>query len=247
MCLKDDIKFAQNSMNITLSSINDENPNTKDTDSSNFTITLPPHPNPKNYKQALVQLQSLHCPPLSVNPLHMNALKTNLESSIYGVQIDGLGLMNSYISGATSNIVGMGSATSEINQIDTHMSRCSKDVLEHGTTIVTNTDGVREESIDVSEKVITLSVDDANFQKLRHNFAINRYDVVDNSLPSLTTFPDITHDGFVVDIIDNVPNQLHQMSEEKKNLHFTFFYIVRHKSREPHSISWLITENREVD
>ena len=108
MCLKDDIKFAQNSMSLTLSNINDENPDTHHVDSSDFTITLPHHPNPKNYKQALVQVQSLHCPPLAVNPVnhHVNDSKSN----VFGVCIDGLGVMNSYISGIPSNIVGVGSA-----------------------------------------------------------------------------------------------------------------------------------------
>ena len=113
MCLKDDIKFARNSINITLSSINDESPDTKDKDSSNFTITLPYHPNPKNYiMQALVQLQSLHCPPLTVNPANSNVVSMDVNCSVYGVEIGGLGVMNSYVSGVPTNIVGVGALVS---------------------------------------------------------------------------------------------------------------------------------------
>ena len=61
MCLKDDIKRAQNSSNLTLTSVNDESDNLHQ-DSSNFVVTLPPHPNPHNYKQALVQLTKLYTP-----------------------------------------------------------------------------------------------------------------------------------------------------------------------------------------
>ena len=55
MCLKDEIKRAQNSMNVVLSSLNDESDNLYH-DSSDFVVTLPPHPNPHNYKQAFIQL-----------------------------------------------------------------------------------------------------------------------------------------------------------------------------------------------
>ena len=141
MCLKDDIKFAQNSMNITLSSINDENHDTYGSDSSNFTITLPTHPNTKNYKQALVQLQSLHCPPLTLNPAISNELTEHTNSSVYGVQIDGIGLMNSYISGIPSNIVGVGAPHSaELNSYSNEHSKAGKDVTEYLTHTVTSLD-----------------------------------------------------------------------------------------------------------
>ena len=137
MCLKDDIKFAQNSMNITLSSINDENPDTKDKDSSNFTITLPPHPNTKNFKHAMVQVQSLHCPPLSINPREDNIITGDLNCSVYGVDIDGLGIMNSYISVIPSNIVGVGAPhIAQVNVIDHSLAKCGQDVLEHPATLV---------------------------------------------------------------------------------------------------------------
>ena len=137
MCLKDDIKFAQNSMNITLSPINDENHDTYGTDSSNFMITLPPHPNTKNYNQAMVQVHSLHCPPLSINPREDIIITGDLNCSVYGVQIDGLGVMNSYVLGIPSNIVGVGAPHSaQVNVIDHSLVKCSHDVLEHPITLV---------------------------------------------------------------------------------------------------------------
>ena len=118
-----------NSSSITLCSDNDENPNTKGTDSSNFTITLPPHPNPKNYTQALVQVQSLHCPPLAVNPEHTGIISHDINCSAYGVLIEGLGVINSYVSGIPTNIVGFGNPhSSQLNKMD-------KEILDDDYTI----------------------------------------------------------------------------------------------------------------
>ena len=177
MCLKDDIKFAQNSMNITLSSINDENPDTKDKDISNFTITLPTHPNTKNYKQALVQVQSLHCPPLSVNPSHDVNVEHDVNSSSFGVEVGGLGVMNSYISGIPSNIVGVGAPmAAPVNQIerttlevDTHI-RSQHSSVDDGGTEVTNTKtaptgGVKKLEI-TAAGLIELHKQSGNYYKL---------------------------------------------------------------------------------
>ena len=105
MCLKDDIKRAQNSSNLTLSSLNDESDNLYK-DSSDFVVTLPPHPNPHNYKQALIQLKSLHTPPTSI--VKPGAWNETMEPIVMGVSIGGLGINNSYISGHSSDIIGHG-------------------------------------------------------------------------------------------------------------------------------------------
>ena len=102
MCLKDDIKRAQNSSNLTLTSLNDEGGGLN-VNSSDFVVTLPPHPNPNNYKQALIQLTSLITP-----PLELTANKTELEPTTLGVEIVGLGINNSYVSGHSSDLIGHG-------------------------------------------------------------------------------------------------------------------------------------------
>ena len=119
MCLKDDIKKAKNSSTIVLSSVNDEGVNLG-VNSSEFTITLPPFPNAQNYKQCLIQLKSLHCAPSQEEDASHAA-----EPLVLGVEIQGLGVQNSYISGMPTDIVGYGanfappnrdSATSDANR-----------------------------------------------------------------------------------------------------------------------------------
>jgi len=58
---------------------------------------------------------------------------------VYGVQIDGIGLMNSYISGIPSNIVGVGAPHSaELNSYSNEHSKAGKDVTEYLTHTVTS-------------------------------------------------------------------------------------------------------------
>ena len=206
MCLKDDIKFAQNSANITLSSINDENPATFGTDSSNFTITLPTHPNTKNYKQALVQVQSLHCPPLSMNPPEDNVITSNVNSSVYGVAIDGLGVMNSYISGQPSNIVGVGAPHSaQVNQIDRSLSKCGKDLLRHPTTLMSTVGGVsaqpihdlHADGVTETRAVTGITINEASLAKLKTHYATNIYPVIIRGLHKTSN---VRHDSFTCQI-----------------------------------------------
>jgi len=112
MCLKDEVKRVRNSMNITLSSLNDESPNLY-SDSTDFKITMPYYPNIHNYKQAMIQVKSVITPPLQ------HSGKDELESIAYGIEIDGIGVNNSYISGSSSSLIkvcldnGTGIAVSE--------------------------------------------------------------------------------------------------------------------------------------
>ena len=132
MCLKDEVKRVMNSMNITLSSLNDESPNLY-SDSTDFKITMPYYPNIHNYKQAMIQVKSVITPPLQ------HSGKDELESIAYGIEIDGIGVNNSYISGSSSSLIkvcldnGTGIAVSDKSTTAAGLSKSNPTVVAAGT------------------------------------------------------------------------------------------------------------------
>ena len=126
MCLKDEVKRVKNSCNIILTSLNDESDNLY-TDSSDFLVTLPNFANPHNHKQALVQVTKLVTPPLKL----VDSSKAP-SSLVFGVEIEGLGILTSQLSGHSSNILAVGTASGNVNSnAGAHQSP-----TEHGTGLV---------------------------------------------------------------------------------------------------------------
>ena len=126
MCLKDEVKRVQNSCNIILTSLNDESDNLY-VDSSDFLVTLPNFANPHNHKQALVQVTKVVTPPLKL--VDSSKAPTSL---VFGVEIEGLGVLTSQLSGHSSNILAVGTATGNVNS----NAGVQQAPTDHGTGLV---------------------------------------------------------------------------------------------------------------